>query len=179
MKKAFTEEFYERVTSSHLQPVLDTLEYLKNETDVWFEITTLLIPGENDSEKEIREMSQWIRDHLGTDVPIHFSAFHPDFKMRDHPATPEATLIQAREIAQKIGIQYVYTGNIHHKVGDSTYCPECHKVVIERDWYELGEYHIKDNGCSYCGAKIAGILPDQAGVWGRKRQPVHLEGFKR
>ena len=132
--KAFTDEFYYKLTASHLQPVLDTLLYLINETDVWTEITTLLIPGKNDSNEELSAMCKWIKKELGLDVPLHFSAFHPDYKMSDVPATPAATLIRARKIAIKEGLHYVYTGNVHNKEGDTTFCPKCHAPLIERDW---------------------------------------------
>ncbi len=138
--KAFSEGFYRKICGGALQPVLETLEYLKHETSVWFEITTLLIPGENDSDRELNDMCQWIAEHLGVDVPIHFTAFHPDWKMRDHPNTPAATLTRARKIAMKHGIRYAYTGNVHDSDGGSTRCHHCHNMLIERDWYVLGEW---------------------------------------
>ena len=139
--KGFSERFYDKITSGHLQPVLDTLVYLKRETDVWLEITTLLIPGENDSESEIHAMCEWIASHLGLEVPLHFTAFHPDFKMLDKPRTPVATLKRCRQIALSKGLHYVYTGNIHDREGGTTYCAQCKKVLIERDGYQLGEYN--------------------------------------
>ena len=151
--KAFTEDFYKHVTVGHLQPVLDTLEYLRHETDVWFEITNLVIPGHNDSDGEFDEMTAWIAAHLGPDVPVHFTAFHPDFKMLDVPPTPPATLTRARAIARRNGLQYVYTGNVHDTAGSSTYCPGCGRMLIERDWYRLGAYSLTADGlCERCGS---------------------------
>lgn len=173
--KAFTEEFYSKVTGSHLQPVLDTLRYLKHETNVWFEITTLLIPGQNDSNEEITAMCQWIHQNLGVDVPLHFSAFHPDYKMMDIPATPVSTLTRAREIALKEGLQYVYTGNVHNQEGDTTFCPNCQKPLIIRDWYEIKNYRLKADGhCPECNALIAGVFDKQPGSFGRKRIPISI-----
>lgn len=173
--KAFSENFYYKITGAHLQPVLDTLEYLKKETNVWFEITTLLIPDENDSNTEIEQMSAWIMDHLGADVPLHFSAFHPDWKMMDKPPTPFSTLQRAREIALKSGLHYVYTGNVHDTVGSTTYCPNCELPVIVRDWYQLLSYRLDDTGhCLNCQTRIAGVFNGQAGNWGPKRVMVKL-----
>jgi pyruvate formate lyase activating enzyme len=173
--KAFTEDFYFKLTGSHLQPVLDTLKYLKHETSVWFEITTLLIPGKNDSDEEITAMCKWIKKELGTDVPLHFSAFHPDYKMPDVPATPPTTLVRARNIALQHGLQYVYTGNVHNQEGDSTFCPSCHSVLIERDWYEINQYRLTDRGhCPDCGTAVAGRFDTQAGSFGRKRIPIAI-----
>jgi len=143
--KAFTDDFYFKLTSSHLQPVLDTLVYLRHETKVWFEITTLLIPGKNDSIEEITAMSQWLMKELGPDVPLHFSAFHPDYKLPDIPATPPATLVRARDIALKAGLHHVYTGNVHHREGDTTFCPGCHAPLIVRDLFKiLGKINRED-----------------------------------
>jgi pyruvate formate lyase activating enzyme len=173
--KAFTEEFYHKVTGSHLAPVLDTLVYLKHETNVWFELTTLLIPGQNDSEAELQAMTQWVVDKLGPDVPMHFTAFHPDYKMRDIPGTPAATLALARRIAIANGVHYAYTGNVHDTDGGSTYCPACSKRVIERDWYQLGEWNLDANGaCAHCGTKIAGVFEAAPGEWGARRVSVRL-----
>jgi pyruvate formate lyase activating enzyme len=173
--KAFTERFYRKVCGGQLEPVLDTLRYLRHETDVWLEITTLLIPGENDSEAELHELSAWVMDNLGADVPIHFSAFHPDWKMRDIPRTPAATLRRARRIAMQHGIRYAYTGNVHDREGDATVCPGCGSAVIERDWYELLGWRIDPQGCcSTCGTAIAGVFDEQPGTWGSKRQPLHI-----
>jgi pyruvate formate lyase activating enzyme len=173
--KAFSDVFYRKITLGALQPVLDTLMYLKHKTDVWFEITTLLIPQENDSDQEISAMSQWIVSNLGPDVPLHFSAFHPDFRMLDKPPTPPATLTRARDIALSRGMKHVYTGNVHDVKGGSTYCKECGEVLIERDWYELGRYNLKNkNECSKCGAVCEGHFDDQPGTWGAKRLPVEI-----
>ena len=173
--KAFTDEFYYKLTGSHLQPVLDTLIYLKKETNVWFEITTLLIPGENDSTEEITAMCRWIKKELGTGVPLHISAFHPDHKMPDTPPTPPATLVRARDIALKEGLLYVYTGNVHNKEGDTTFCPNCHTPLIERDWYQINQYRLNEAGnCPDCGTAIAGQFDDKAGSFGRNRIPVSI-----
>ena len=177
--KAFTEEFYKQITIGHLQPVLDTLEYLKHETKVWFEITTLLIPGENDSEKEIEELTQWVMEHLGPDVPLHFTAFHPDFKMLDKPPTPPATLTKARRIAVKNGLRYAYTGNVHDEEGGSTYCHQCGSRLIGRDWYVMTAWNLTDDGrCKACGTACAGVFDGPPGHWGAKRLPVRLKDFR-
>ena len=158
-----------------MQPVLDTLCYLKNETRVWFEITNLIIPGENDRDEEIYQMCEWIATRLGVDVPVHFTAFHPDFKMQNHSATPRKTLTRARAIAQSFGLRYVYTGNVHDKEGSSTYCHQCGQILIERDWYQLGQYHLVErNQCSVCRATCSGVFAEKPGDWGSKRQPVYL-----
>lgn len=173
--KAFTDDFYFKLTGAHLQPVLDTLRYLRHETDVWFEITTLLIPGKNDSDEEITAMCQWIKKALGVDVPLHFSAFHPDYKMSDIPATPPATLTRARNIAIKQGLQYVYTGNVHNQEGDTTFCPNCHAPLIVRDWYQINQYHLtQDGSCPNCATRIAGRFAEQADNFGRKRVPITI-----
>ncbi len=173
--KGFTEEFYQKITSGHLQPVLDTLVYLKKETNVWFEITTLLIPGLNDSEAELHAMTEWIMENLGPDVPLHFTAFHPDYKIMDRPRTPAETLTKARRIALSKGLHYVYTGNVHDTDGSSTYCPGCGKMVIERDWFELGEWHLSAKGqCQFCQYQIPGRFDEKPGVWGAKRQVVRI-----
>jgi pyruvate formate lyase activating enzyme len=173
--KAFTDEFYYKLTGSHLQPVLDTLIYLINETDVWTEITTLLIPGKNDSDEELSAMCKWIKKELGADVPLHFSAFHPDHKMADSPATPLATLVRAREIALNEGLHYVYTGNVHNKEGDTTFCPQCHSPLIERDWYQINQYRLtNDAHCPDCGTAIAGKFDEKAGNFGARRIPITI-----
>ena len=173
--KGFTEEFYQQLCSGHLQPVLDTLVYLKRETDVWFEITTLLIPGKNDSDDELEALTRWVVGNLGPDVPLHFSAFHPDWKMMDLPSTPPATLTRARGIALNNGVRYAYTGNVHDREGDATHCHNCGKEVIGRDWYELTAWNLTDDGrCRNCAARCAGVFDGPAGTWGRRRQPVHL-----
>ena len=172
--KAFSEAFYHQITYSHLQPVLDTLAYLKNETDVWFEVTTLLIPGKNDSVQEIDRECEWFVNTLGPEVPLHFTAFHPDFKMRDIPRTPSQTLSRARQQALAHGIEHVYTGNVHDAGGQSTYCAGCGTLLIERDWYTLGTYRVSDSGaCPDCGHVLAGKgLARRPGAWGPKRLPV-------
>ncbi|MDE2027875.1 MAG: AmmeMemoRadiSam system radical SAM enzyme [Candidatus Omnitrophica bacterium] len=173
--KGFSEDFYHKITSGHLQPVLDTLVYLKKKTGVWFEITNLMIPGANDSKQETADMCQWIADHLGPDVPLHFTAFHPDYKMMDTPRTPLETLLAAREIALSKGLHYVYTGNVHDAKGSSTWCPSCKNLLIERDWYMLGQYNLRDgNICRFCGYILPGIFEENPGQWGAKRVPVRL-----
>ena len=176
--KAFTERFYHQVTNSHLQPVLDTLIYLKRHTNVWFEITTLLIPGENDSEEELEALTQWINRELGPDVPLHSTAFHPDWKMLDTPATPPATLTRARRIAIMNGLRYVYTGNVHDEQGGSTYCAECGARLIGRDWYVLTDWALTEEGrCAVCGAACPGLFETQPGTWGARRVPVRLADY--
>src|SRR2546429_1747848 len=173
--KAFTERFYYKICGGALAPVLETLEYLKRETTVWFEITTLLIPGENDSDDELDRLTGWIADRLGPDVPLHFTAFHPDWKMLDKPRTPPATLTRARHIALANGLHYVYTGNVHDREGGSTWCPHCHTRLIERDWYELGEWKLTDTGaCRRCGTAIPGGFAVPPGDWGARRLSVRL-----
>ena len=175
--KGFTEDFYHRVCAGSLAPVLDTLEYLKNETQVWFEITNLLIPGLNDSDDEIDAMTRWVVDRLGPDVPLHFTAFHPDWKMRDRPRTPAATLSRARRLALGNGVRYAYTGNVHDPAGQSTYCHGCGALLIERDWYALGAWNLTDDGhCSGCGTPCPGVFDGRPGHWGRRRLPVILNG---
>ena len=176
--KGFTERFYHTICGGHLQPVLETLEYLKKETKVWFEITTLLIPGENDSERELEEMTQWVVEHLGPDVPHHFTAFHPDWKMLDKPHTPPATLTMARRIAMKNGIRYAYTGNVHDEVGGSTLCHSCGATLIARDWYEINAWNLTPDGkCAVCTTPCAGVFEAAPGKWGARRQPVRLADF--
>jgi pyruvate formate lyase activating enzyme len=176
--KAFTEEFYYKLTGAHLQPVLDTLRYLKHETDVWFEITTLLIPGKNDSDGEISAMSAWIAKELGTDVPLHFTAFHPDYKMTGIASTPAATLSRARDIALKAGLHYVYTGNVHDSEGGTTFCPHCDAPLIVRDWYRIEHYALTDAGtCGHCGGAIAGRFGKFDGQFGRRRIPLHIAAY--
>ena len=173
--KGFTEDFYRHVAGGRLGPVLDTLRYLKHETDIWFEMTTLLIPGLNDSDEEIHAMATWVVDELGVDVPMHFTAFHPDFKMRDRPPTPPATLSRARDIAIANGVRYAYTGNVHDSGGSSTLCHACGDVLIERDWYTLGRYTLDASGrCSRCATPCVGRFTDAPGTWGAQRRPVRL-----
>ena len=173
--KAFTEQFYYKICAGHLQDVLDTLVYLKKETDVWFEITTLLIPGENDSDKEIEDETEWLMEHLGPDVPLHFTAFHPDWKMMDKPHTPPTTLTRARAIALKNGLRYVYTGNVHDPEGGTTTCHQCGAKLIVRDWYRILRWQLTDDGkCRRCGARCPGVFHGPPGDWGPKRRPVIL-----
>lgn len=177
--KGFTEKFYRKICGAELGAVLETLEYLKNETQVWFEITTLLIPDENDSDAEIDQMTQWIMSKLGPDVPLHFTAFHPDWKMRDKPPTPASTLTRARAIALKNGLHYVYTGNVHDSEGSSSYCQGCGTRVIERDWYELGDWNLDETGrCLECGTQVPGVFKGKPGRWGAQRLPVRLGGMR-
>lgn len=177
--KGFTEEFYQRVTSSHLQPVLDTLEWLKKESDVWFEITNLVVPGANDSEDEFRRMCAWVLRHCGDETPVHFTAFHPDYRMTDRPPTPRETLLRAFEAARAEGLKHVYVGNVHDAEHQSTYCAACGARVIERNWYELGAYQMRGGRCGHCGSAVAGRFDDRPGAWGRKRVPVDVSRFGR
>lgn len=173
--KAFTERFYKHVCAGHLEPVLETLEYLKHQTNVWFELTTLLIPGENDADEEISEMTAWVVEHLGPEVPVHFTAFHPDWKMLDKPPTPPSTLRRARAIAMERGIRYAYTGNVHDLEGGSTLCHQCGTVLVARDWYVLKEWRLTDDGkCRECGASCAGVFDGPPGGWGGRRLPVRM-----
>lgn len=176
--KGFTERFYWKVCGGHLQPVLDTLVYLKKETRVWFEITTLLIPGENDSEAEIEEMTQWLAANVGVDVPLHFTAFHPDWKMLDKGATPPTTLTRARAIARKNGLRYVYTGNVHDTDGGTTFCHHCGAKLVVRDWYRLLDWRLTDDGrCRTCDTPCAGVFDGPPGTWGPKRRAVSLSAM--
>ena len=172
--KAFTEEFYHKLSLAHLQPVLDGLKFLKDETNVWVELTTLLIPGHNDSEDETARMCDWILKNIGPDVPLHFTAFHPDFKMTDIPRTPPEILVRARKQALTAGLHYVYTGNVHDTEGQSTYCHKCGELLIERDWYDLGQWNIKDGACARCGTKVAGHFVDEPGHWGGRRMAIAI-----
>jgi pyruvate formate lyase activating enzyme len=176
--KAFTERFYWKITGGHMQPVLDTLTYLKHETSVWFELTTLLIPGENDSDKEIDEMTRWVVKELGPDVPMHFTVFHPDYKMMDKPPTPPATVTRARKIAMDNGVRYAYTGNVHDEEGGSTYCHHCGAKLIGRDWYVITAWNLDEQGhCRQCAAPCAGVFEAKPGSWGARRQPVRLKDY--
>ncbi|MCP3936731.1 MAG: AmmeMemoRadiSam system radical SAM enzyme [Actinomycetia bacterium] len=173
--KAFTEDFYTRLTGGSLATTLDTITYLHRETDVWLELTTLIIPGHNDSEEEVDRMTRWVVAELGPDVPIHFSAFHPDYRMLDTPQTSQKTLRGARDIALSNGINYVYTGNVHDSDGDTTNCPGCGTGVIVRDWYRIDRYGLTDDGlCRSCNTAIAGRFDGPVGTWGRRRQPVTI-----
>jgi pyruvate formate lyase activating enzyme len=172
--KAFNDRFYERITLARLPAVLETLEYLAT-TDVWFEITTLLIPGHNDGDAELAAECSWIAGHLGRDVPVHFSAFHPDFKMRDVPRTPPETLSRARRIAVEHGLRYVYTGNVHDPLGQTTTCPGCAVPVIVRDWYTIRRYALTDAGdCVACGTRLPGRFAGPVGEWGQRRAAVPM-----
>jgi len=172
--KAFDDGFYRRIASGRLAPVLDTLRYLRNETDVWFEITNLVIPGHNDSEDELRRMSAWIVEELGPDVPLHFSAFHPNYKMLNVPPTSRATLQRARQIAMQEGVHHVYTGNVHDREGDTTCCAGCGTVLITRDWYEILEWNLRDGCCATCGTRCAGVFEPSVGAWGARRLSVKM-----
>jgi pyruvate formate lyase activating enzyme len=173
--KGFTERFYRNVVGGKLADVLETLEYVKHETSCWFELTTLLIPGENDSEKELDEMTKWVVEKLGPEVPMHFTAFHPDYKMTEIGPTPPATLKRAREIAAANGVRYAYTGNVHDKSGGSTYCHGCGGVLVGRDWYVLSEWNLTPEGsCKACGERCAGVFEAAPGAWGPRRLPVFL-----
>jgi pyruvate formate lyase activating enzyme len=175
--KAFTDEFYVKLTGARLQPVLDTLRYLVHETPVWTEITTLLIPTKNDSDDELQRLSAWVAQNLGPDVPLHFTAFHPDWKMRDLPRTPASTLARAREIARAEGLRYVYTGNVHDAAGGTTHCPGCGQGVVVRDWHRILQYDLGwDGRCLKCRTPVAGRFEAFTSQWGPKRQPVRLAG---
>lgn len=173
--KGFTERFYQEICAAHLQPVLDTLKYLKHETDVWLELTTLLIPGENDSDGELDEMTQWVVEELGPDVPMHFTAFHPDFRMLDKPPTPPVSLTRARATANRNGVRYAYTGNVHDPEGQSTYCHHCHGLLIERSNYDIHRWILSaDACCPNCGTRCEGVFESSPGNWGSRRLPVRF-----
>jgi len=175
--KAFTEEFYRELTGGRLEPVLDTLRWLVHQSEVWVEITNLVIPRANDSPEELQKLCRWIFDELGPDVPVHFSAFHPDFKLTDRSPTPLGTLLRAYETAERAGLRYVYTGNVSDRKHQGTYCPGCGRVVIEHDGYALGAYNVRQGRCTYCGAELAGRFDDAPGDWGGRRQPVRIASF--
>jgi pyruvate formate lyase activating enzyme len=176
--KAFTDRFYWKLCGGHLQPVLDTLRYLKHETSVWIELTTLLIPGENDSDQELEQMTRWVVDNLGPETPMHFTAFHPDWKLLDRPPTPASTLTRARRIAMDNGVRYAYTGNVHDEAGGSTYCHQCGRKLVGRDWYELSDWNLTPAGCcNACGARCAGVFDAHPGAWGARRQPVRIRDY--
>jgi AmmeMemoRadiSam system radical SAM enzyme/AmmeMemoRadiSam system protein B/AmmeMemoRadiSam system protein A len=175
--KAFTEEFYHRLTGGHLQPVLDTLRWLVHQSDVWLEVTNLIVPRENDSPEELRRMCDWIAEQLGPEVPVHFSAFHPDFEMTDRPPTPPSTLALAYDTARQAGLHYVYTGNVSDRRRQSTYCPNCDELLIERDGYQLGVYAVEQGKCARCATPIAGRFDDRPGEWGNRRLPVRIARF--
>ncbi len=175
--KAFSEIFYKKLTLSQLQPVLDTLKWLKDESDVWFEITNLVIPDENDSSDEFKAMCDWILTNLGDQIPLHFTAFHPDFRMDNRPPTPPSTLLRAREIAMRQGLKYVYVGNVDDAPHQSTYCSACRSLLIERNWFEIGKYNLEENRCRQCGESVPGVFAERAGTWGRKRLPVTISDW--
>ncbi len=173
--KAFSNDFYQKLCGGRLNDVLDTLSWLREQNKTWFEITTLIIPGENDSEKELKAMTKWVYQNLGADTPLHFSAFHPDFKMLEKEATSLATLRRACEIAQSEGLNYVYTGNVHDREGDTTFCHHCNETLIVRDWYELLEYNLDAGGrCKSCGTACTGVFAAKPGSWGRHRLPITI-----
>lgn len=173
--KAFTENFYEKLCFAKLGPVLETLEWLKHESQTWLEVTTLLIPGMNDSETEITLLCTWMAEHLGVDTPLHFTAFHPDFKLTNIEATPAATLVRARSIARSLGLLHVYTGNIHDPEGQSTTCASCRRIVIERNGYTLGKFALDAVGkCSHCGDALVGHFDEAPGNWGARRRRLPL-----
>ncbi|MBT3426805.1 MAG: AmmeMemoRadiSam system radical SAM enzyme [Gammaproteobacteria bacterium] len=173
--KGFTENFYYKICGAHLQEVLDTLIYVKHETDVWLEITTLLIPGLNDSQEELETLCQWVVDHLGPDVPHHFTEFHPDWKMRDIQPTPAKTLQLARTIAKQAGMHYAYTGNVHDARGNSTFCHHCDELLIERDWYEMGRWNLAPGAvCPGCTTPLKGVFEQNPGNWGSRRQTIRF-----
>ena len=170
--KAFTDGFYRRLCAARLDPVLETLSYLARHTSVWLEITTLLIPGQNDGDAELRDLAAWVHDELGPQVPLHFSAYHPAHRMEAR-RTPKDTLRRARGIARQAGLWFVYTGNVHDAEGDATSCPRCGEVLIERDWYELRAWRLQEGRCA-CGFELPGVFEAQPGDWGRRRQPVTI-----
>ncbi len=173
--KAFTERFYKKVCSGRLATVLDTLLYLAHETDVWLETTTLLIPGENDSDREISEMSAWVVENLGAATPMHFTAFHPDYRMQDTPMTPASTLHRARRIAMDQGIRYAYTGNIRDTAGSTTWCHRCGAMLIERDGYQIGQWQLDERGrCGGCQSPVPGVFESHPGTWGARSLPVRI-----
>jgi len=175
--KAFDESFYRRLCAGRLEPVLDTLRWLVHETDVWLEITNLIIPRENDVPEDIKRMCGWMVETLGPDVPVHFSAFHPDFRLTDRQPTPIGTLVGAYEIARDAGLKYVYTGNVADVEHQTTYCPGCGGVLIERDGYRLSRYALKGDRCGHCGTAVAGRYDQKPGDWGSRRQPVRIADF--
>jgi pyruvate formate lyase activating enzyme len=172
--KGFTEDFYRHTCGAELGAVLETLEYLAT-TDVWVELTTLVIPGRNDGDDELDAMTTWVVEHLGPDVPMHFTAFHPDYRMLDVPPTPPESLLRARQIAMDNGVRYAYVGNVHDRAGDTTWCPGCGQAVIERDWYQIESYRLDDQGrCTACDAQLPGVFDGPVGTWGRRRLPVRI-----
>ncbi|MCX6995766.1 MAG: AmmeMemoRadiSam system radical SAM enzyme [Kiritimatiellaeota bacterium] len=176
--KGFTDDFYRKFCGAQLQPVLETLVYLARETKVWFEITTLLIPGENDSETEVDALTQWIARELGPHVPLHFTAFYPAWQLTGRRPTPPATLQRARQIALKNGLHYVFTGNVRDPAGAATYCPGCGRGVIGRDGYQIAAWHLSEGArCAFCAAPIAGVFEAQPGAWHGACAPVDIGAF--
>lgn len=173
--KGFSPDFYRRLTGSEIEPVLETIAYAVQEARTWVELTTLLIPGENDSEAELEALTTWVKETCGADTPLHFTAFHPDFRMMQHPKTPLETLLKAREIGQKADLRHVYIGNAHHVAAQSTYCSGCGVRVIGRDWHQLSDWHLDDTGaCTICHTPLPGVFDGPPGTWGRQRRPVKL-----
>jgi pyruvate formate lyase activating enzyme len=172
--KGFTDAFYRKLSAASLEPVLDTLRYIRHETDVWLEITTLIIPGWNDDDAELDAMTRWVVDELGPDVPMHFTAFHPDYRLLDRPPTPLTTLTRARRIALANGVRYAYTGNVRDPAGASTYCHNCGKRVIGRAGYDVTDWELEDGRCAWCGTAVAGVFEAQPGTWGSRRMPVRI-----
>jgi pyruvate formate lyase activating enzyme len=173
--KGFSEDFYRRLAGGRLGVVLETIEYIARETAVWLELTTLLIPGENDGDAELHALAAWVREHLGPAVPLHFTAFHPDFRLREHPPTPPATLRRARAIARAEGLAHVYTGNVLDPEGESSYCARCGELLIERAGYRLGRWRLDAGGrCGACGEPFPGCLDAAPGTWGARRLPVRI-----
>jgi len=183
--KGFTETFYHELCTGQLETVLETALYIKHETSAWLELTTLLIPGQNDGDVELTALCAWVLENLGPDTPLHFTAFHPDYRMRDLPNTPPETLLRAYRIGRKTGLRYVYTGNIHHEPTGSTYCPGCNVKLIGRDWHQITQWGVDNRGlgqggyCTNCGTAVAGRFEGKPGNWGRKRQPVRLATYTR
>ncbi len=171
--KAFSERFYKTLCYGALEPVKETLAWLVHEGDTWVELTTLLIPEENDSEAELHALCAWVAEVLSPEVPLHFSAYHPDFKLK-RPRTPSSTLTRARRIALEHGLRYVYTGNVHDPAGGSTWCPGCGELLVERDWYALGRWGMAEGACGTCGRSIPGVWEASPGTWGRRRERVRL-----
>ncbi|RME25861.1 MAG: AmmeMemoRadiSam system radical SAM enzyme [Deltaproteobacteria bacterium] len=174
--KAFTERFYQRLCYGALEPVKETLQYLVHHTDTWVELTTLLIPGENDSDHELHELTAWVREALGPHVPLHFTAYHPDYRL-DRPPTPASTLLRARRIGLEEGLWFVYTGNVRDVEGNSTWCPSCGSLLIQRDWYQLGAWGMdpaRPGRCASCGTAVPGVFEARPGTWGGRRQPIRI-----
>lgn len=172
--KAFTQQFYRKLCFADLHEVLDTIKYVHHETDTWMEITNLVIPQHNDNNDDIKRMCDWIVENLSDQVPVHFTAFHPDYKMLDLPRTSIRTLTTARNIAINAGLKYAYTGNVHDQPGDTTRCGNCGNMLIMRDWYQLKQYNMKHDKCNKCDHVIPGCFDEQPGNWGNKRTKVKI-----